>query len=84
MAPVLANKKYKYVQNLKKRRKIAALCLLLMMEEVQQDKKQRNMWIKSWIERRQKQGMHYNLFVELNLEDPNKFRRYFETEKIKC
>lgn len=37
---------------------------------------------KVMIARRQEQGVHHNLFVELSLEDQKKFRRYFEIKKL--
>ncbi|KAK3928052.1 LOW QUALITY PROTEIN: Ribonucleoside-diphosphate reductase subunit alpha [Frankliniella fusca] len=35
----------------------------------------RKVWIKHWIARRRMQGAHHNLFMELQLEDPMKYRR---------
>ncbi|KAK3926080.1 Protein ALP1-like [Frankliniella fusca] len=36
----------------------------------------RNVWVKHWVARRKKQGLHHNLFLELMLEDPQKYRRF--------
>ncbi|KAK3929685.1 Cytochrome P450 11B1, mitochondrial [Frankliniella fusca] len=35
----------------------------------------RKVWVKPWVARRKAQGFHHNLFLELQLEDPNKYRR---------
>lgn len=72
-----------HIQNLKRRKKIIALCLLLIIEEDQHQQYKKRLWVKPWIMRRQEQGIHHNLFIELSLEDPNKFRRYFKIKIIK-
>lgn len=58
-----------------KRRKICAWLLLALIEEEEIKENNRRWWIKPWIRRRQEQGFHHNLFTELMLEDPQKFRR---------
>ncbi|XP_025161539.1 uncharacterized protein LOC112590091 [Harpegnathos saltator] len=63
------------LQTIRRKKKIAALSLFIIMNELSVDKQQRSTWVKSWVARRQAQGMHHNLFVELCLEDPYKFRR---------
>ncbi|XP_011883714.1 PREDICTED: uncharacterized protein LOC105570872, partial [Vollenhovia emeryi] len=35
----------------------------------------RSVWVKPYLLRRDNRGMHHNLFLELALEDPNRFRR---------
>ncbi|XP_018406265.1 PREDICTED: uncharacterized protein LOC108771284, partial [Cyphomyrmex costatus] len=35
----------------------------------------KRIWMHRWIARRKEKGLHHNLFLELSLEDPNRFRR---------
>ncbi|XP_071649043.1 uncharacterized protein [Temnothorax longispinosus] len=59
---------------LERKRRIASACLLLLALA---DKKvySRSVWTKPYLLRRKHRGMHHNLFLELALEDPNRFRR---------
>lgn len=70
------------LQTIRRKKKIAALPLFIIMNELSH-KRQRSAWVKSWVARRQEQGMHHNLFVELYLEDPYKFRRYCKIQKVR-
>lgn len=36
----------------------------------------RRIWVSQWIQKRKEKGLHHNLFLELLLEDPNRFRRF--------
>ncbi|KAE8739193.1 hypothetical protein FOCC_FOCC015316 [Frankliniella occidentalis] len=57
------------------RRRIISACLLLIIAHFQDNLPQRNIWVHHWVARRKKQGCHHNLFLELQLEDPERFRR---------
>lgn len=59
-----------------RRRKVACgLFWLILAEEEAERPRPRNMWVQPYLLRRDKKGMHRNLFLELALEDPNRFRR---------
>ncbi|KAJ8685504.1 hypothetical protein QAD02_021297 [Eretmocerus hayati] len=49
--------------------------LLLMMADYYSNLPSREIWVREWVARRKQQGFHHNLFMELQLEDPNKYRR---------
>jgi len=56
------------------------LCVMLTYIIVQNEEKQKNkrsVWTTPYLLRRKWRGMHQNFFMELALEDPNRFRRYF-------
>jgi len=36
----------------------------------------KRIWVHRWIAKRKEKKVHHNLFMELSLEDPNRFRRY--------
>ncbi|XP_034246598.1 protein ANTAGONIST OF LIKE HETEROCHROMATIN PROTEIN 1-like [Thrips palmi] len=55
---------------LRRRRAVAALLLI-----ASHSRADREFWVKNWVARRTEKGFHHNLFMELQLEDPNKFRR---------
>ena len=40
------------------------------------------MWVRSWLERRQRQGVYKNLARELRVEDPEMYRRYFRVTSM--
>lgn len=56
------------------------MVLLMLKSQYEKTKEKsiarKRMWIKSWIARRNEQGYFRNLFLELQLEDPEKYRRY--------
>lgn len=59
---------------MKKRRQKLCACLFLIMAE--NESFERKMWVSNWVMRRKEKGLHHNLFLELALEDPNRFRRF--------
>jgi len=61
-----------YEQQKRKKLLAAALTVILASEC---SLKERSVWVKPWVARRRQQGFHHNLFLELQLEDPHKYRR---------
>ncbi|XP_012532152.1 uncharacterized protein LOC105834307 isoform X2 [Monomorium pharaonis] len=59
----------------KKKKILCAFLAFLIIHHHYENVPQRRMWVKPWVARRREQGCHHNLFLELQLEDPNKFRR---------
>lgn len=60
----------------KKKRKREKLCSCLLFVIMAEDEsRKRKMWVSKWITGRKEKGLHHNLFLELALEDPNRFRR---------
>ncbi|XP_011858800.1 PREDICTED: uncharacterized protein LOC105556330, partial [Vollenhovia emeryi] len=63
----------------KKKKKISAILMFLVLKsQYEKENKilpEKRMWIKSWKTRRKQQGCFHNLFMELQLEDPEKYRR---------
>ena len=41
----------------------------------------RTTWVRSWIQRRQRQGVYANLHRELDADDPEMFRQYYRLDK---
>ena len=71
---------------IKKRKKICALLTFIIICEYYETLLGRKICVKSWIERRKEKGCNHNLFLELQLENPNNsegnrlnivFRNYF-------
>lgn len=59
-----------------RKRRIACACLLFFIAANKEEHKlKRSVWTKSYLLRRKYSGMHHNLFLELALEDLNRFRR---------
>jgi len=57
-----------------RRRKLLLLgALTVFIAEA--SKNRRSIWVKKWVARRKRLGVHHNLFLELQLEDPLKYRR---------
>lgn len=65
-------------QSHQRRKKKAALLMLIIINKLNEGHEnfERTCWVKPWIGRRRQQGVHHNLFTELQLEDSDKFRRY--------
>ncbi|XP_024870234.1 protein ANTAGONIST OF LIKE HETEROCHROMATIN PROTEIN 1-like [Temnothorax curvispinosus] len=62
--------------NIRKKKKICALLgFLIINHYYESNLRRRTTWVKPWVARRKDQGCHHNLFLELQLEDPDKFRR---------
>jgi len=65
--------KYYYFKQLKKKR----LCLcLFFLTMLQYESYERRIWVRKWVARRKEKGLHNNLFLELILEDPDRYRRF--------
>ena len=64
-------------KNERRKKKIATAFMMVLISHYYNSRiVDRNVWVKHWVARRQRQGMHHNLFVELAFEDPNQYRRY--------
>ncbi|XP_052124334.1 uncharacterized protein LOC113216352 [Frankliniella occidentalis] len=57
------------------RRRRACLALFLLIIAQYKSLSNREIWMHHWVARRRDKGFHHNLFRELMLEDPNRFRR---------
>ncbi|XP_039302329.1 uncharacterized protein LOC120357046 [Solenopsis invicta] len=62
-----------YWQHLQKRKLSAVIIIMLL--ECNNKKHNRRKWVHCWVAKRKEKGLHHNLFMELSLEDPNRFRR---------
>lgn len=62
-------------QQRRRRRKVILAALLVIIAYMKDSLPDRKIWIRHYVARRKKQGCHHNLFLELQLEDPEKFRR---------
>lgn len=72
MAPT---RKLQYYYNyLHRRRKIYLIALYIIILELWHRIINRSIWIHHWIGRRELQGAHKNLFLELRMEDPERYR----------
>lgn len=60
-----------------RKKKICAILMFVILKLHYEKQKisQKRLWIKPWRARRQQQGCFRNLFTELQLEDPDKYRR---------
>ncbi|KAK3916294.1 Inclusion body clearance protein iml2, partial [Frankliniella fusca] len=58
-----------------RRKKLTLSFGLILLTLLKSHFPDRKVWIKHWIARRRMQGAHHNLFMELQLEDPMKYRR---------
>ncbi|KAK3912146.1 Major inner capsid protein VP2 [Frankliniella fusca] len=67
----------RYFYAVRRRRKLACalLALVIALEEEELSHARRSSWVTPYLARRDERGMHHNLFLELALEDPNRFRR---------
>ncbi|KAM0727896.1 hypothetical protein ACS0PU_005365 [Formica fusca] len=54
---------------------MCAFLAFLILKEYRDGLPCRKIWVKPWVARRKAKGCHHNLFLELQLEDPDKFRR---------
>jgi len=72
------NINYQYWQYLRKRKLLAIIIFLIFMECKDKNINKR-MWIHRWIAKRREKGLYHNLFLELSLEDPNRYRRFVNT-----
>jgi len=43
---------------------------------LQYESYERRIWVRKWVARRKEKGLHNNLFLELILEDPDRYRRF--------
>ncbi|XP_018367708.1 PREDICTED: uncharacterized protein LOC108757374, partial [Trachymyrmex cornetzi] len=57
-----------------KKKRIAALLFLIIAEE-ETHRNNPRIWTHPYLLKRNRRGMHYNLFTELLFEDPDRFRR---------
>ncbi|XP_036143374.1 protein ALP1-like [Monomorium pharaonis] len=62
-----------YVEKKRRNLHIAALFGVIIQSYIKTSA--RDIWVKPWVARRKDHGHHHNLFLELSLKDPNKFRR---------
>lgn len=67
-------KKVIYRNIIAKRKKAIALMLLIIAEEGE-TYNNRRVWTSPYLLRRKERSLHYNLFLELAFEDPDRFRR---------
>lgn len=65
-----------------RRKKLACAILTFIIANEEEQNNKRSVWVTPYLLRRQWKGMHHNLFMELALEDPNRFRRYFISNPI--
>ncbi|XP_026831387.1 uncharacterized protein LOC113563656 [Ooceraea biroi] len=54
---------------------MCAFFMFVILKHYYETLPRRKIWIKPWVARRKEKGCHHNLFLELQLKDPNKFRR---------
>jgi len=63
----------------RKKKKVCAMLMFLILrshyEKHIKEFSQKRIWIKPWKARRKEKGCFRNLFMELQLEDPEKYRR---------
>jgi len=57
------------------KRKLSIVIFVMLLEHCEKYINKR-IWVHRWIAKRKEKGVHHNLFMELSLEDPNRFRRY--------
>ena len=70
-----------------RRRRLKIIQVLLLVPDDLEDEKGRNreriIWTRSWIRRREERGVYHQLIRELALEDEPAFARYFRMDKNK-
>ena len=72
--------------NVFRRRRLKIIQFLLLVEDLENEKgrnRERIIWTRSWIRRREERGVYHQLIRELALEDEPAFARYFRMEKNK-
>ena len=68
------------------RTKVKFLQILLLMDSFEEDvlrSRERVVWMRSWIRRREERGAYHQLIRELAVEDAPAFARYFRMDKEK-
>ena len=69
------------------RRKVKFLQILLLMDSFEEEdvlrSRERVIWTRSWIRRREERGAYHQLIRELAVEDAPAFARYFHLDKEK-
>ena len=69
------------------RRKVKFLQILLLMDSFEEEdvlrSRERVIWTRSWIRRREERGAYHQLIRELAVEDAPAFARYFRMDKEK-
>ena len=69
------------------RRKVKFLQILLLMDSFEEEdvlrSREKVIWTRSWIRRREERGAYHQLIRELAVEDAPAFARYFRMEKEK-
>ena len=69
------------------RRKVKFLQILLLMDSLEEEdvlrSRERVIWTRSWIRRREERGAYHQLIRELAVEDAPAFARYFRMDKEK-
>ncbi|KAK3908909.1 Protein ALP1-like [Frankliniella fusca] len=58
-----------------RKKKMCLALFVFIMGLLDKQTPNRRVWIKHWVARRKALGLHHNLFLELQLEDPDKYRR---------
>ena len=69
------------------RRKVKFLQILLLMDSFEEEdvlrSRERVIWTRSWIRRREERGAYHQLIREIAVEDAPAFARYFRMDKEK-
>ena len=69
------------------RRNVKFLQILLLMDSFEEEdvlrSRERVIWTRSWIRRREERGAYHQLIRELAVEDAHAFPRYFRMDKEK-